>query len=159
MNASPQRERDASLQGRTHPTRETLFYLDCLHRRKTCGGAPQPLPLISEEGQWELMSEVMKEMTVILISHVHMCHSWEHTVCVFLYISVQSFEIPESFMFTAEARYSCGPPAHVHLRRSTNLKDKRSFLTTSAVSSPFPFCKLHNLSFEVLVNFCRARSL
>ena len=42
------------------------------------------------------------------------------------------------------------PAAHVHLRRSSNLKDKPSFLTTSVVSPTFPFCKLHNLSFEAL---------
>ena len=51
MNGSPQRE--ASLQRRTHQTRETLFYLDAFHWRNK-SGAPRPRPLIWGEGQREL---------------------------------------------------------------------------------------------------------
>lgn len=150
MNASPQR--DASLQRGTHQTRETLFYLDCLRRRNKAG-APQPRPLIWREGQRELMSQLMKEITVCHFNFVCLCTCviHENIQCAFLYTSVQSLEILVSFLFRSEAQCSCGPTAHVHLRRSCNLKDKPSFLTTSVVSSPFPFCKLHNLSFEVLV--------
>lgn len=83
------------------------------------------------------------------------CVIHENIQCAYLYMSVQSLEILWRFMFTAEAWYSCGPPAHVHLRRSSNLKDKPSFLTTSVVSSPFPFCKCNNLSFEVFGNFAK----
>lgn len=146
MNASPQR--DASLQRGTHQTREALFYLDCLHRRNKSGA-----PLIWGEGQWELMSQLMKEITVCHFNFVCLCTCviHENIQCAFLYTSVQSSEIPVSFLFRSEVQCSCGPTAHVHLRRSSNLKDKPSFLTTSVVSSPFPFCKLHNLSFEVLV--------
>lgn len=126
MNASPQR--DASLQRGTHQTRETLFYLDCLHWRNK-SWAPQPRPLIWGEGQWGLMSQVMKEITVLYLNFECLCTCviHENIQCACLYMSVQSLLILVSFLFRSEAQCSCGPTAHVHLRRSSNLKDKPSF--------------------------------
>ncbi len=137
----PLRETHLCREGIINPEKR-CFILDCLRRRNK-SGAPQPL--IWGAGQWELMSQVMKEITVCHFNFLCLC------TCVILYTSVQSCEILVSFLFRSEAQCSCGHTAHVHLRRSSNLKDKPSFLTTSVVSSPFPFCKLHNLSFEVLV--------
>lgn len=137
MNASPQR--DASLQRRTHQTRETLFYLDWLHQRNTSDSTATATDLRGGSADDKLLIEY-----VCCVIHENI-----YTVCVYTWgYSPSGFSW---VLFRSEAQCSCGPTAHVYLRRSSNLKDNPSFLTTSVVSSPFLFWKLHNLSFEVSV--------
>lgn len=117
MNASPQR--DASLHGGTHQTRETLFYLD-----ETSRGAPQPRPLIWGEGQRELTCQLMKEIIVGQLDLVCLC------TCV-IHENVQCVSFPRERTIPQDSReFFCSDQ-----RLSVHVALQPTFIYVEAVTS------------------------
>lgn len=150
MNAYPQRH--ASLQRRTHQTRETLFYLDCLLWQNKYGARqPRPRRWFKVRVSGSCPNWWKKSFCHFNFACLCTCVIHENIVCILvhtwtIFIDSREFSCSDQRLSVHVVLH----PTFIYMEAVTSRINPLS-LTTSVVFSPFPFCKLHNLFYVVLV--------